>query len=66
MAHDPKISHILDMACELTGDRRSAQIWFREKPIPGWAGKTASDLFAENKADKIIDYLQSVRLGSYS
>ena len=57
---------ILAMATEMAGSEKQATIWFKHQPIPGWAGKTAFDLVAEGKADKVLAYLESVRAGVYA
>jgi hypothetical protein len=57
---------ILAMASEMAGDDDRAAIWFKHQPIPGWAGKTAYDLVREQKADKVIAYLEAVRAGIYA
>lgn len=57
---------ILAMAAEMAGDDSRAAIWFKHQPIPGWAGKTAYDLVAERKADKVLAYLEAVRAGVYA
>ena len=58
-------TRILAMAAEMTGDQQSAAVWFKQQPIPGWAGKTAHDLVREDKADKVLAYLKAVRSGVY-
>jgi hypothetical protein len=60
------IVRILAMAAEMAGDESRAVIWFKHQPIPGWAGKTAYDLVAESKADKVLAYLEAVRSGVYA
>jgi len=60
------VVRILAMATEMTGDESRAVIWFKHQPIPGWAGKTAYDLVAEGKADKVLAYLEAVRSGVYA
>ena len=60
------VVRIIAMASEMTGDEQRAVIWFKHQPIPGWAGKTAYDLVAEGKADKVLAYLEAVRSGVYS
>lgn len=57
---------ILAMAAEMSGDESRAAIWFKHQPIPGWAGKTAYDLMAEGKSDKVLAYLEAVRSGVYA
>ncbi|HTV67094.1 MAG TPA: antitoxin Xre-like helix-turn-helix domain-containing protein [Rhizobiaceae bacterium] len=60
------IVRILAMAAEMAGDESRAAIWFKHQPIPGWAGKTAYDLVAEGKSDKVLAYLEAVRSGVYA
>lgn len=60
------VVRILAMAGEMAGDEARAAIWFKHQPIPGWAGKTASDLVREGKADKVLAYLEAVRAGVYA
>lgn len=60
------VVRILAMATEMTGDEHRAVIWFKHQPIPGWAGKTAYDLVAEGKSDKVLTYLEAVRSGVYA
>jgi hypothetical protein len=60
------VVRIIAMASEMTGDEQRSVIWFKHQPIPGWAGKTAYDLVAEGKADKVLAYLEAVRSGVYS
>lgn len=60
------IVRILAMATEMAGDESRAVIWFKHQPIPGWAGKTAYDLIAEGKSDKVLVYLEAVRSGVYA
>jgi hypothetical protein len=57
---------ILAMATEMAGDESRAVIWFKHQPIPGWAGKSAYDLVAEGKSDKVLAYLEAVRSGVYA
>lgn len=57
---------ILAMATEMAGDETRAIVWFKHQPIPGWAGKTAYDLTAEGKSDRVLAYLESVRAGVYA
>jgi uncharacterized protein (DUF2384 family) len=63
---DDATLRILTMALEMAGDEQRAAIWFRQQPIPGWAGKTAYDLVQEGKADQVLAYLEAVRSGVYS
>lgn len=60
------VVRILAMAGEMAGGEDRAAIWFKHQPIPGWAGKTAYDLVREQKADKVIAYLEAVRAGVYA
>lgn len=60
------VVRILSMAAEMAGGEDRAAIWFKHQPIPGWAGKTAYDLVAEGKADKVLAYLEAVRSGVYA
>lgn len=60
------VVRILAMATEMAGDEHRAVIWFKHQPIPGWAGKTAYDLVAEGKSDKVLTYLEAVRSGVYA
>ena len=60
------VVRILAMATEMAGDEHRAVIWFKHQPIPGWAGKTAYDLVAEGKSDKVLIYLEAVRSGVYA
>ncbi|MGO4831775.1 antitoxin Xre/MbcA/ParS toxin-binding domain-containing protein [Rhizobiaceae sp. 2RAB30] len=60
------IVRILAMAAEMAGDESRAVIWFKHQPIPGWAGKTAYDLVAAGKAEKVLAYLEAVRSGVYA
>lgn len=60
------VVRILAMAAEMAGDESRAVIWFKHQPIPGWAGKTAYDLVAEGKSDKVLAYLEAVRSGVYA
>jgi hypothetical protein len=60
------VVRILAMAAEMAGGGDSAAVWFKHQPIPGWAGKTAYDLVAEGKGDKVLAYLETVRSGVYS
>ncbi len=57
---------ILSMATEMTGSEQRAAIWFKQQPIPGWAGKTAFDIVRDGKADKVLAYLEAVRSGVYA
>lgn len=59
------IFRILTMAAEMAGDEHKASIWFKQQPIPGWAGKTAYDLVTEDKPDEVLKYLEAVRSGAY-
>eukprot|EP01035_Chromulina_nebulosa_P068080 gene68080-93276_t len=43
----------------MAGGEHRAVLWFKHQPIPGWAGKTAYDLVAEGKADKVLTYLEA-------
>lgn len=60
------VVRILAMAGEMAGGEQRAAIWFKHQPIPGWAGKTAYDLVREDKADKVLAYLEAVRAGVYA
>ena len=60
------VVRILAMAAQMAGDEHRAVIWFKHQPIPGWAGKTAYDLVAEGKSDKVLIYLEAVRSGVYA
>lgn len=60
------VVRILVMAMEMTGDEARAVIWFKHQPIPGWSGKTAYDIVAEGKADKVLTYLEAVRAGNFA
>ena len=60
------VVRILAMASNMAGDEARAAIWFKHQPIPGWAGKTAYDLVAEGKAEKVMAYLEAVRSGVYA
>ena len=63
---DDATLRILTMAQEMAGSEQRAAIWFKHQPIPDWAGKTASDLVLEGKADKVLAYLEAVRSGVYA
>ena len=43
-----------------------AAIWFKHKPVAGWAGKTAYDLVSEGKSDNVLAYLEAVRAGVHA
>ncbi len=43
------VVRILAMVTDMAGDESRAAIWFKHQPIPGWAGKTAYDLVAEER-----------------
>ena len=60
------LMRILTIAAEMTGSDQHAALWFKHQPIPGWAGKTAFDLVAERKSDRVLAYLLSVQSGVYS
>ncbi len=60
------VVRILAMAEEMAGGEGRAAIWFKHQPLPGWAGKTASDLVRDGKADKVLAYLEAVRSGVYA
>ncbi|WP_119306019.1 antitoxin Xre/MbcA/ParS toxin-binding domain-containing protein [Cohaesibacter haloalkalitolerans] len=60
------LARIFTMASEMTGSDEQAALWFKHKPIPGWAGKTAFDLVSARKADQVLAYLEAVQLGAYS
>jgi len=60
------VARILAMASEMAGTEQRAAIWFKHQPIPGWAGKTAYDLVREDKADKVLAYLEAARAGVYA
>lgn len=60
------VVRILSMAAEMAGGDERAAVWFKHQPIPGWAGKTAYDLVREQKAGKVIAYLEAVRAGVYA
>ena len=57
---------IIALAADMSGDDSRAAIWFKHLPIPGWAGKTASDLVREGKSAKVLAYLEAVRAGVYA
>ena len=63
---DDAMLRILTMAKEMAGSEQRAAIWFKHQPIPGWAGKTASDLVREGKADQVLAYLEALRSGVYA
>jgi hypothetical protein len=60
------VVRILALAGEMAGGEDRAVIWFKHQPIPGWAGKTASDLVREGKSEKVMAYLEAVRAGVYA
>ncbi|PTE09531.1 antitoxin Xre/MbcA/ParS toxin-binding domain-containing protein [Mesorhizobium helmanticense] len=60
------VVRILSMAGEMADNEQRAAIWFKHRPIPGWAGKTAYDLVREGKTDKVLAYLGAVRSGIYA
>ena len=60
------IVRIIAIAGEMAGDETRAAIWFKHQPLPGWDGKTAADLVRENKAEKVVSYLEAVRAGVYA
>lgn len=60
------VVRILAMAGEMAGSEERAAIWFKHQPLPGWAGKTAYDLVAEGKSEKVLAYLEAVRSGVYA
>jgi len=57
---------ILTLAEEMAGDEQRALTWFEQQPIPGWAGKTAYELVQEDKADKVLGYLEGIKAGVYA
>ena len=61
-----EVDRILDLAREMTGDEKRAEVWLNSQPIPGWAGKTGLDLLREGKGAEIIVYLEAVRASVYS
>jgi hypothetical protein len=63
---DDATLRILTMPQEMAGDEQRATIWFKQQPIPGWAGKTASDPVREGKADQVLAYLEALRSGVYA
>jgi hypothetical protein len=63
---DDATLRILTQAEEMAGSEQWAAIWFKHQPIPGWAGKTASDLVHEGKAEQVLAYLEAVRSGVYA
>jgi len=63
---DDATLRILMLAEEMAGSEQRAAIWFKHQPLPGWAGKTASDLVDEGKADQVLAYLEAVRSGVYA
>jgi hypothetical protein len=63
---DDATIRILTMAEEMADDEQRAAIWFKHQPIPGWAGKTASDPVLEGKADEVLAYLEALRSGVYA
>jgi uncharacterized protein (DUF2384 family) len=63
---DDATLRILTMAEEMAGSEQRAAIWFKHQPIPGWDGKTASDLVREGKADQVLAYLEALRSGVYA
>lgn len=60
------VVRILALASEMAGSEARAALWFKHQPIPGWAGKTAYDLVAEQQAGKVLNYLEAVRSGVYA
>ncbi|MDF2810632.1 MAG: transcriptional regulator [Microvirga sp.] len=59
------IVRILALAEEMTGDDRRTATWFTQQSIPAWAGKTASELVVQGRAETVRNYLESVRAGVY-
>lgn len=57
---------IMALAAEIAGDEQRAKHWFRQQPIPGFAGRTARDLVRDGEADAVVDYLESVRAGTFA
>ena len=58
-------AHILALATEMASSEELAAAWFRSQRIPGW-NKTAEELVRIGKADRVIEYLLSVRAGVYA
>jgi hypothetical protein len=56
---------ILVLAEEMTGDEQKTATWFTRQSIPAWAGKSASDLVVQGRAETVRNYLESVRAGVY-
>jgi hypothetical protein len=50
----------------MSRSRKDTCKWYREKPIPGWNGKTAHALVLEGKGADVVSYLMSVRAGVYA
>ena len=63
---DDATLRILTIAKEMAGSEQRAAIWFKHQPIPGWDGKTASDLVSEGKAGQVLAYLEALRSGVYA
>jgi hypothetical protein len=59
------IVRILALAEEMTGDDRRTATWFTQQSIPAWAGKTASELVIQGRAETVRNYLESVRAAVY-
>ena len=47
-------TRILAMAAEMTGDQQSAAVWFKQQPIPGWAGKLLTILSARTRPTRCL------------
>jgi hypothetical protein len=61
---DPE-TRILALATEMAGSAERAASWFRSQRIPGW-NKTAQELVQAGKAERVLEYLISVRAGVYA
>lgn len=56
------LAHIVSMAAEMMGGDEAIN-WFARAPIPGFSGKTASDLLRQGRANELLDYLEAVKAG---
>lgn len=60
------LARILAMATDMAGSTERAALWFKHQPLPGWAGRTARDLVADDRAQDALDYLEATRAGVHA
>lgn len=60
-----EIARIISRAAQLVGEER-AVIWFKNQPLAGFDGQTASELVAEGHGEAVLTHLEMLADGAYA